>query len=69
MHTFIISPVTEIQEKQLEEVLQKLNIPFEISDETAYVLSNEYLSNKILQGRKDMEEGKGKKMDLGNLWK
>jgi hypothetical protein len=32
-------------------------------------MANSYLAEKIDQGRKDMEEGKGTKIPLEDLWK
>jgi hypothetical protein len=38
-------------------------------DETERTKANPYLSAKLDQGKKDMEEGKGTKIALEDLWK
>ena len=37
-------------------------------DETELIKMNPYLTEKITRSRKDMEEGKGEKIDIKDLW-
>jgi hypothetical protein len=38
-------------------------------DETERVNANPYLIKKLIQSRKDMEAGKGVKIEIKDLWK
>ncbi len=38
-------------------------------DETERLMSNPELAKKVREGRKELREGKGVKMDIKDLWK
>ncbi len=66
---FIVHPQTTEQVNALKAFMQALKIKFEISKEATY---NPDFVDKILQGDKDISEGKGKKVtldELNSLWK
>jgi hypothetical protein len=75
MKTLTINIENELSEKAITAVLDALKIDYELvdatqfKDETARIMANSYLSGKITQGRKDMEEGKGTKIALEDTWK
>jgi len=64
-----------VSEKAITAVLDALNLAYEIDDasqfkdETERIMANPYLVEKLTQSRKDMEEGKGVKIPLADLWK
>jgi hypothetical protein len=64
-----------LSEKAITAVLDALKLEYEIDDasqfrdETERIMANSYLVEKITQGRKDVEEGKGTKIPLEDLWK
>jgi len=64
-----------LSEKAITSVLDTLKLGYEIDDdaqfkdETERVMANSYLAEKLKQGRKDMEEGKGPKIAIQDLWK
>jgi len=74
MKTLILNIEDALHEKAIISVLDALGLEYDIEDaqyhtETDYIMSNSYLSEKIEQGRKDMEAGKGTKIPLENIWK
>ena len=70
MEAITIHPKNKKQVELIEEFLRKIKVPFEKDkDESPY---NPEFVKKILQGDKDLEEGKGRKVtieELNNLWK
>lgn len=70
MEAITIHPKDKEQFTVIEAFLKALNIPFEKSkDKTPY---NPEFVKKILQGDKDIKEGKGRKVtieELNDLWK
>lgn len=70
MEAITIRPKNKRQLTIIEDFLKKLKIPFEkIEDESPY--DPEFVK-KIMQGDKDIKEGKGRKVsmeELNNLWK
>ena len=70
MEAITIHPKDKEQFTVIEAFLKALKIPFEKSkDESPY---NPEFVKKILQGDKDLEEGKGRRVtmdELNNLWK
>ncbi|MEX8546618.1 MAG: DUF2683 family protein [Mucilaginibacter sp.] len=70
MSTFVVHLETEAQEKAVKAVLEALQINFEQEmDETEYLLSSPNMVDRIEQSEKDLQAGKGVKVDLNNLWK
>lgn len=70
MEAITIHPKNKKQVELIEEFLKKIKVPFEKDkDESPY---NPEFVKKILQGDKDLKEGKGRKVtieELNNLWK
>lgn len=75
MKTLTVNFNDSLSEKAITSVLDALKLEYNIeddaqySDETDRIMVNSYLSEKIEQGRKDMEAGKGTKIPLENIWK
>jgi len=75
MKTLTVNIDDSLSEKAVTAVLDALKLEYEIDDtapfqdETERIMANSYLAEKITQGRKDMEEGKGTKIALEDLWK
>ncbi|MGZ3873220.1 MAG: hypothetical protein ACXVJD_09900 [Mucilaginibacter sp.] len=75
MKTLTVSIEDALSEKAVTAVLDALKLEYEIEDngpyqdETERIKTNSYLTEKIDQGRKDMEDGKGTKIALDDLWK
>lgn len=65
METLIVQPKTKEQLTALKAVIKALKIDFK-SEKSPY--SPEFVE-KILQGREDIKNGKGVKIDTGDLWK
>jgi hypothetical protein len=73
MKTLTVNIEDNLSEKAITAVLDALKLDYEIDDdtqdETEQIKANPYLSNKIEQGRKDMEAGKGTSIAIDDLWK
>ncbi|MCR8556038.1 hypothetical protein KXD93_00200 [Mucilaginibacter sp. BJC16-A38] len=75
MKTLTVNIDDSLSEKAITAVLDALKLEYDIEDDSQYkdeterIMANSYLSDKITQGRKDMEEGKGVKIALKDLWK
>jgi hypothetical protein len=75
MKTLTVNIEDELSEKAIIAVLDALKLEYDIDDltqfqdETERVMTNTYLAEKIEQGRKDMEQGKGTKIALADTWK
>ena len=75
MKTLTVNIEDTLSERAITSVLDALKLEYEIDDvtqfqdETERIMANSYLSEKIIQGRKDMEDGKGIKIPLEDLWK
>ena len=75
MKTLTVNIDNSLSEKAITAVLDALKLEYDIEDDSQYrdeterIMANSYLSDKITQGRKDMEEGKGVKIPLEDLWK
>jgi len=75
MKTLTVNIEDDLSEKAITAVLDALKLDYEMDDttpfkdETERIMANSYLAEKITQGRKDMEEGKGTKVALEDLWK
>jgi len=65
METLIVQPKTKEQLTALKAVIKALKIDFK-SEKSPY--SPEFEA-KILQGREDIKNGKGVKIDTNDLWK
>ena len=65
METLIVQPKTKEQLVALKAVIKALKIDFR-SEESPY---NPEFVGKILQGREDIKNGKGVKIDTKDLWK
>jgi hypothetical protein len=52
--------------KALVQFLQAFDIPFEVTKDTRY---NKEFVDRVLLADKEIEEGKGTKVDPDNLWK
>lgn len=74
MKTITVNVEDSLSEKAITAVLDALKLEYEIDDsqfedETERVKANPYLADKLNQGRKDMESGKGTHIPLNDLWK
>jgi len=75
MRTLTVNIDNNLSEKAITAVLDALKLEYEIDDtaqfqdETERIMANSYLAEKITQGRKDMEAGKGTKIPIEDLWK
>ncbi len=68
MSTLVVHLGSEAQEKAVEAVLEALQINFEQEmDETEYLMSSPAMVARIEQSEKDIQAGKGVKLDLNNL--
>jgi hypothetical protein len=65
METLIVQPKTKEQLTVLKAVIKALKIDFK-SEKSSY---NSEFVEKILQGREDIKNGKGVKIDTKDLWK
>jgi len=65
METLIVNPKTKEQLTALKAVIKALKIDFK-SEKNPY---NAGFVEKILQGREDIKNGKGVKIDTEDLWK
>ena len=66
METIIMHPKNKEQLTALKAIAKILKVQFETQDASSY--SPEFVK-KVLQGRKDIQNGKGVKIDVENLWK
>lgn len=75
MKTLTVNIEDTLSEKAITSVLDALKLEYELDDvtqfqdETDRIMANPYLAEKLIQGRKDMEDGKGIKIPLEDLWK
>jgi hypothetical protein len=75
MKTLTVNIEDTLSEKAITAVLDALKLEYELDDitpfkdETERIMSNPYLTEKLQQSRKDMEDGKGTKIALEDLWK
>jgi len=75
MKTLTVNFEDSLSEKAITSVLDALKLEYDIDDdaefkdETERIMANPYLSEKLDQGRKDMEAGKGISISIENLWK
>jgi len=75
MKTLIVNFEDELSEKAITAVLDALKLEYDVEDDSMYkdeterIMANSYLSEKLNQGRKDMEAGKGTKIAAEDLWK
>lgn len=72
MNTLTVHPADEHQEKALKAFLEALEVDYDEqpqTDETERILANPDLVEKLEEGRKDMQNGRGQKIDPNNLWK
>ncbi|WP_183579918.1 DUF2683 family protein [Mucilaginibacter sp. X5P1] len=72
MKTLTVNIEDTLSEKAITAVLDALKLDYEIdesTDETERIKANPYLADKLTQGRKDMEEGKGTNISIDDLWK
>jgi hypothetical protein len=68
METLIIHPENKEQLVAVKAFLKALKISFEKTQKLDESYSKEF-SDKILQGRKDIENGQGVKLAIEDLWK
>jgi len=75
MKTLTVNFEDELSEKAITVVLDALKLEDDVEDDSMYkdeterIMANSYLSEKLNQGRKDMEAGKGTKIATEDLWK
>jgi len=75
MKTLTVNIEDELSEKAITAVLDALRLEYDIEDdtefqnETARIMANPYLVEKLSQSRKDMADGKGVKIPIEDLWK
>ena len=74
MKTLTVNIEDSLSEKALTAVLDALKLNYDLHDyavpldETDLVNANPYLVEKLTRGRKDMENGKGTKVSIDDLW-
>ncbi len=66
MENLIVRPKNQKQLATVEAVLKALNIAFQKEEKSGY---NPEFVAKILEGSKEIAEGKGTKIPLEDLWK
>lgn len=66
METILAHPENNEQVEIIKAFLKALKIKFESKEEPNY---NTEFVQKILEGKKEIEEGKGVKIALEDLWK
>lgn len=66
METIIMHPKNKEQLTALKAIAKVLNVQFDTKEANSY--DPEFVE-KVLQGRKDIQNGKGVKIDVENLWK
>ncbi len=66
METLIVRPKNQKQLATVEAVLKALNVAFQKEEKSQY--NSEFVA-KILEGSKEIAEGKGTKIPLEDLWK
>ena len=75
MKTLTVNFEDTLSEKAITSVLDALKLEYEIDDdaefkdETERIMANPYLVEKLNQGRKDAEAGKGTSISIEDLWK
>jgi hypothetical protein len=75
MKTLTVNIEDTLSEKAITAVLDALKLDYDLDDdskfkdETERIMANSYLTEKLDQGRKDMEAGKGTKIAIEDLWK
>lgn len=70
MSTFTIHPKNAAQEKALRTIFDAFSIKYEKElDETEYLMSSEANRKALDESIKQLEEGKGIKVALEDLWK
>ncbi|HYG37604.1 MAG TPA: DUF2683 family protein [Cytophagales bacterium] len=66
METIIMHPRNKEQVTALKAIAKALKVDFETEEANSY---NPEFTEKILQARRDIQNGKGVKIDVENLWK
>ncbi len=66
METILIYPESKEQIKAFQQMAKALKVPFEIKEESPY--KPEFV-DMVNQADKDFKNGKGKKMQLDDIWK
>ena len=66
METIIMHPKSKEQLTALKAIAKVLKVQFETKEASSY---NPEFVKKVIQGRKDIQNGKGVKVDVENLWK
>jgi hypothetical protein len=70
MSTLTIHPKNGAQEKALKTIFDAFNIKYEKElDETEYLMSSEANRKALDESIKQLEEGKGIKVSIEDLWK
>ena len=70
MSILTIHPKDEAQEKALKTIFDAFSIKYEEElDETEYLMSSEANRKALDESIKQLEEGKGIKISLEDLWK
>ncbi len=75
MKTLTVNIEDTLSEKAVTAVLDALKLEYDMEDDSKYkdeterIMTNSYLTEKLNQGRKDMEDGKGTKIAIDDLWK
>ena len=65
----LIKRLVEVNNEAVIKKLKAILIPEKKMDETERLMSNPELVKKVREGRKELREGKGVKMDIKDLWK
>ena len=70
MSILTIHPSSEAEEQALKALFNTFNVKYEQDlDETEYLMQSEVNRQELDESIKQLEEGKGVKMSLDDLWK
>jgi hypothetical protein len=72
METLIVQPKTKEQLVAMKAILKALKVDFKIEkrmDETERILANPAMAKRLDESIKQIEEGKGVKVSLDEIWK
>jgi hypothetical protein len=70
MSTLTIHPKNEAQEKALKTIFEAFEIQYEKRlDETEYLMSSDANKKDLEESIQQLEDGKGVKISLEDLWK
>jgi len=70
MSVLTVHPNSEAEEQALKAMFEAFNVKYEKElDETEYLMASENNRKILDESIKELEEGKGVKVSIDNLWK